>query len=197
MRILIADDDANLRQGLAALATTDGFEPVTCGSGEDALKILCGEAAPPIGVLDWMMAGLTGPEVCSLVRKSELSLQPYLIVLTVKTDIRDIMAALDAGANDHMRKPFSMLELRARVRVGKRVVELQTALRERIIAAETALAQVEKLRGLLPVCANCRKVRDDKDYWQSLEAYLAEHVNTKQADWMCAECAAQLRTGPA
>ena len=192
MRILIADDDANIRRGLSSLVTGDGFEPVPCGSGEEALRILCGESTPPLGVLDWMMPGLTGPEVCRRVRQANLPLQPYLIILTVKTDIRDIAAALDAGANDHVRKPFSMMELMARIRVGKRVIELQVALRERIVLAEATLGEVGQLRGLLPLCAYCRKVRDDKEYWHSIEVYMAEHMNTKFTHGICPECAARL-----
>ena len=192
MRILIADDDGNIRRGLSSLVAADGFEPLACGSGEEALRILCGGSAPLLGVLDWMMPGLTGPEVCRRVRNADLPLQPYLIILTAKTDFRDIAAALDAGANDHVRKPFSMMELKARIRVGKRVTELQIALRERIDQAEAALAQAGQLRGLLPVCACCRKVRDDKAYWHNIEAYLAEHINTKFTEGICPECATRL-----
>ena len=192
MRMLIADDDASIRRGLAALTAADGFDPVCCGSGEEALQVLCGEKPPPLGVLDWMMPGLTGPDVCRRVRSADLPLQPYLIILTVKTDIRDIAAALDAGANDHVRKPYSMMELKARIRVGKRVVELQVALRERIVLAEAALGQVGQLHGLLPVCPYCRKVRDDKEYWHSVDVYLAEHMNERFAHGICPECAARL-----
>ena len=192
MRILIADDDASLRRGLSALISGDGFEPVICSTGEEALRILCGESAPALAVLDWMMPGLSGPEVCRRVRNAALPLQPYLIILTVKSDIRDITAALDAGANDHVRKPFSMMELKSRIRVGKRVLELQIALRERITLAEVALGEVGQLRGLLPICSYCRKVRDDKEYWHNIEVYLTEHVKTKFTHGICPECAAQL-----
>ncbi len=192
MRILIADDDANIRRWLCSLMTAEGFDPVSCGSGEQALRILCGESAPPLGVMDWMMPGMTGTEVCRQVRKADLPLQPYLIILTVKTDIRDVMAALDAGANDHVRKPFSMMELKARIRAGKRVVELQVALRERVVLAEATLGDVGQLHGLLPICAYCRKVRDDKNYWHSIEVYLTENMKTKFTHGICPECASRL-----
>ena len=171
---------------------TEGFDPVCCGCGEEAVRILCGESAPSLAVLDWMMPGVTGPDLCRQVREANLPVQPYLIILTVRTDVHDIMSALDAGANDHVRKPFSMMELMARVRVGKRVVELQIALRERIVLAEAAQGQAGQLRGLLPVCAYCRKVRDDQDYWYRLEAYLAEQKQAELTHGLCPECKARM-----
>ncbi len=196
MRVLLADDDATLLRGLSRMMLISGFEPVCCSSGDEALRILCGESAPPLGILDWMMSGLTGPEVCRRVRQADLRIQPYLIVLTVKTDIRDVATALDAGANDHVRKPFSVVELKARVRVGQRVTELQADLRSRIGEAGAAQARADALGELLPVCARCRKVRDDADYLRRVEAYLDRPDNASFAFGICPGCRAAAGAGP-
>src|SRR4030042_1124403 len=82
---------------------------------------------------------------------------------------------LQAGANDYVTKPFDVSELRARIQVGQRVLDLQQALACRVQELEVALSNVKKLRGLLPICSYCKKIRNDGNYWEDVEKYVAEH----------------------
>jgi sigma-B regulation protein RsbU (phosphoserine phosphatase) len=116
------------------------------------------------------------------------STPPYLILLTAKGGREDLVTGLEAGANDYVTKPFNREELRARVQVGVRMVELQQSLADRVKALEEALARVKQLQGLLPICSYCKKIRDDQNYWQQVESYIAEHSQAQFSHSICPDC---------
>jgi phosphoserine phosphatase RsbU/P len=117
---------------------------------------------------------------------------PYLILLTAKGRREDIITGLKAGANDYVTKPFDREELRARVQVGARIVELQHSLADRVHALEEALARVKQLQGLLPICSYCKKIRDDQNYWQQVENYISRHSEAQFSHSICPGCYEQL-----
>src|SRR6267143_149516 len=107
----------------------------------------------------------------------------------VSRDSRDdIVSGLQAGANDYVTKPFDFDELRARMQVGERVVQLQRSLAERVQELEAALTKVKMLQGLLPICLYCKKIRDDQNYWQQLDKYVADHSEARFSHGICPEC---------
>lgn len=122
MRILTAEDDFASRILLDAVLTKWGYEVVQANDGEAAWQLLSAENAPPIAILDWMMPGLSGVEVCARVRSQAKELSPYILMLTTKGQKADISLGLDAGADDYLTKPFDMVELGARLRVAKRSI---------------------------------------------------------------------------
>jgi len=128
--ILVAEDDPVSRRMLQAFLLRWGYQVVSAGDGLEALRILEGEDAPPLAVLDWMMPGMEGPEVCRRVR--ELKGRPYIYVLllTARTQKDDLLRGLESGADDYLTKPFDAQELRARLHVGKRILDLQRSLIE-------------------------------------------------------------------
>jgi len=130
VRILIADDDVTSRLVLVGLLTKHGHEVVATQDGLEAWEAMRRPDAPTLAILDWMMPELSGPEVCRRIRGLESEQPPYLLILTSKGEKTDIVAGLEAGADDYLAKPFDPGELRARVDVGRRVVELQARLRE-------------------------------------------------------------------
>lgn len=119
---------------------------------------------PPLAIVDWVMPKMDGPELCRRIRQRQGTSFMYVILLTAKGMREDIVVGLDAGADDYLVKPFDPEELRARVGVGHRIVELQQSLADRIHELEESLSQVTSLRGLLPIYAYCKKIRDDKIY---------------------------------
>jgi two-component system cell cycle response regulator len=137
VRILIADDEATSRLVLAGVLRKFGHEVSVAEDGTAAWEAMRRPDAPALAVLDWMMPGLTGPEVCRLVRTLPSDEPPYLILLTSLAEKADVVAGLEAGADDYLAKPFDPGELRARVDVGRRFTELQKRLRE----ARDALAE--------------------------------------------------------
>jgi DNA-binding response OmpR family regulator len=156
VQILIADDDPVSRRLLAAAAGAPGHEIVVVSDGTEACRSLEGEAPPSLAILDWVMPGLSGVEVCRRVRARQVSNPPYLILVTSRERREDIAAGFAAGADDYIVKPFDPAELRARVTAGLRIVGLQQNLADRLAALEEALARVQALQGLLPICAWCK-----------------------------------------
>ena len=134
------------------------------------------------------MPGMDGVEVCERARKAPATRSIYIILLTARGRPEDVVAGLQAGANDYVTKPFDQEELRARVQVGVRVAELQRQLAERVRELEGALSQVKQLGGLLPICSYCKKVRDDKNYWQQVEAYVGDHSEARFSHSICPDC---------
>ena len=130
MRILIADDDVTSRLVLAGVLKKWGHEVVAKVDGTEAWEAMRRPDAPTLAILDWMMPGLDGVEVCRRIRGLQTDQPPYLIVLTSRGDKADIVAGLEAGADDYLAKPFDPGELRARVDVGQRMIELQAKLLE-------------------------------------------------------------------
>ena len=130
MKILIADDDATSRFVLMRVLQKFGHEVVATVDGTEAWERMRGRDAPALAILDWMMPGLAGVDVVRRVRSLGSDEPPYLILLTSMSEKADIVAGLEAGADDYLSKPFDPEELRARVDVGRRVTELQAKLRE-------------------------------------------------------------------
>jgi sigma-B regulation protein RsbU (phosphoserine phosphatase) len=192
MRLLIADDDAMVRRLLERTLERWGYEVLTVADGAEAWRVLEAADRPEAAILDWMMPGLTGIDVCRRVRERSPEAGTYLILLTSKDRMEDAVAALEAGADDHIAKPFAPEELRARVRVGERIVTLQQTLAQRVRALEDALQQVKRLQGLLPICAWCKKVRNDQNYWQGVDVYVAEHSDARFTHGICPDCRAKV-----
>jgi CheY-like chemotaxis protein len=138
MRVLIAEDDFTSRSILTAILAKWGYEVVSAADGDEAWAALQKPDAPRIALLDWMMPGMTGPELCRRVRGRERAGPLYIILVTSKGERQDIVRGLDAGADDYIAKPYDKEELRARINVGRRILDLQSA-----------LAQQEKLQGVL------------------------------------------------
>jgi DNA-binding response OmpR family regulator len=188
MRILIAEDDAVSRRRLEATLQKWGYEVLAVEDGLAAWEVLQGEMPPPLAILDWMMPGMDGIEVCRKVRERSPSRPLYIIVLTARGSREDVVAGLQAGGDDYVTKPFDREELHARVRVGLRVLQLQMNLADRVRELEEALARVKQLQGLLPICSYCKKIRDDQNYWQQVEGYISEHSEAIFSHGICPDC---------
>ena len=137
MRILVADDSIVSRHVLDATLRKWGYEVVMACDGEEAWQILQREDAPRLVILDWMMPGMTGLEVCRLVRARAPEPYIYILLLTSKSHREDLIEGMEAGADDYITKPFDQHELKVRLRAGTRLVELQAEL----FAAREALRE--------------------------------------------------------
>jgi DNA-binding response OmpR family regulator len=188
VNILLAEDDSLSRHLLRATLLRWSYQVEAVADSQAALEALQRADGPKLALLDWMMPGLDGPEICCRLRQGPSAETVYLILLTARGRPEDIVAGLSAGANDYITKPFDLDELRARLQVGVRMVELQQSLANRVRELSEALAQVKQLRGLLPICAYCKKIRDDHNYWQQVEAYFAVHTQTQFSHAICPDC---------
>jgi len=188
MKILVAEDQSVSRHILVANLRKWGYDVTACEDGTRAWEALQGEEAPQLAILDWLMPGMDGIEICRQIRRSPRTRSIYLILLTARRGQEDKIQGLQAGADDYITKPFNREELRARVQVGIRVLELQGALAQRVRQLEEALSRVKTLQGLLPICSYCKKIRDDRNYWQQVEGYISDHSEAQFSHGICPEC---------
>lgn len=147
MRILIADDDIVSARLLHRTLERWGYEPVVVHDGLSALDVLTSASPPLMAVIDWMMPGMDGLEVVRRMREAGREPYTFTILLTSRSERTDLIAGLEAGADDYLAKPFDMHEMEVRLRGGRRIIELQGAL----IAAREALriqATCDPLTGL-------------------------------------------------
>jgi DNA-binding response OmpR family regulator len=191
MRILVAEDDAVTRKLLESTLSRLRLDVIAVADGNaawNALETLKGRDAPELALLDWMMPGLEGIQILRRLRTTPGFELLYVILLTSRTDKEDVAYGLAAGANDYIAKPFDPSELEARVRVGERMVKLQRSLAARVAELEVALAHVQRLQGLLPICSYCKKVRNETNYWEQVDSYLMSHSDVKLTHGICPTC---------
>jgi len=192
VRILIAEDDLTSRVMLAAVLRSQGHEVLETADGAAAWDELQKPDAPALAVLDWMMPRMDGLEVVRRVRQRSATRPFYLIMLTTRADTPDIIAGLDAGADDYLVKPFDPGELRARLEVGRRMIELQLALTAKLAELGQAVEEIKTLSGILPICAGCKRIRDDSGYWQQVEIYVRDHSEAEFSHGLCPTCVERL-----
>ena len=142
--------------------------------GTSAWEMLSGREPPALAIIDWMMPGLDGLELCRRVRAAMRDTPVYMILLTSRASRKDLVEGLDAGADDYLTKPFDPDELRARIHVGQRTLAL--------------IANIKRLSGLLPICSYCKRIRSDQDYWQQVESYISQHSEVRFSHGICPEC---------
>jgi DNA-binding response OmpR family regulator len=155
-----------------------GFEVDVAQNGTAAWEHITGSQPPAIAVIDWMMPGIDGIELCKRIRATKLASPVYVILLTSRNSRQDLVAGLEAGADDYLTKPFDPDELRARIHVGQRTLGL--------------MANIKQLSGLLPICSYCKRIRDDNDYWKQVESYIGEHTDARFSHGICPACMAKV-----
>ena len=187
MKILLAEDDPVFATLLQRLLESE-YEVILARDGEEAWEALLAEGAPQLAVLDWLMPRMDGIELCRRVRHQPEMASTYMILLTSRDQINDVLAGFEAGADDYLVKPCDPGELRARVRVGRRVLELQSALAAHVAQLQQALTSVRQLQRLLPICSYCKRIRNDQNYWEQLETYLSDHTEALFSHGICPSC---------
>ena len=135
IRILVAEDDAVSRELICTRLANWGYEVIATLDGTEAIMALRKKDAPSMAILDWMMPGMDGIEICRRIREVDRML--YVILLTARGSKENLLEGLGAGADDYLVKPFDKDELRARILVGLRVMAMQAALAERVKELES------------------------------------------------------------
>src|SRR5580692_2076088 len=135
VRVLAAEDNPIFQSMLRSMLIKWGYDPVIARDGAEALRALEAKDAPRLAILDWMMPGLDGVEICRRVRAAGREPYVYILLLTARTESQDLVEGMEAGADDYLTKPFVAHELRVRLRAGQRILDLQSEL----VAAREAL----------------------------------------------------------
>jgi DNA-binding response OmpR family regulator len=148
-RILVAEDDAVSRELICTRLTKWGYEVTATQNGTEAMTALREKGAPSLAILDWMMPGMDGLEVCRRIRES--GKRAHIILLTARAAKESLVEGLESGADDYLVKPFDKNELFARVKVGLRVLGLETLLADRVKELESALSEIHDLKLQVPL----------------------------------------------
>ncbi len=219
MRTLIVDDSLDNRLLLQTILKAAGYTDVLmAASAREALSRLGVDDGTPASfrnlrenaahagaedvdliLMDLMMPEMDGTEACRRIKSVERLRDIPIIVVTAKTEPVDLQVAFDSGAMDYITKPVNEVALLARVASAlnlKREMDTRKA-RERELAEknrdlEQALREVKVLRGFIPICASCKKIRDDKGYWQQIETYIQERSEALFSHGICKDCMKKL-----
>jgi DNA-binding response OmpR family regulator len=194
-RVLLAEDDAKASQALVLLLQRHGYEVTAAEDGQTAFETLLAPNPPQIALLDWEMPRLDGIHVCRAIRSLPSRRYTYIIMVTARDGAPDVLDAFAAGVDDFLSKPVDAAQLFARLRCGERVLASEERSVARIADLERALDEVRQLQRLLPICMYCKKVRDDGDYWQEIDAYIHTQTGTDFSHGICPACAETLLKG--
>ncbi len=186
-KIVIAEDDDAIAHMVNMALGDAGYLCLRARDGQEAVNLVRTHT-PDLLVLDVMMPRMDGIEVTQRLRKDVLLSKTPIMMLTALSDVDNKVKGFEAGADDYIIKPVDPAELRARVQVGARVVELHAALARRVEELQDALSHIRTLQGLLPICLHCHRIRTDEESWQRLESYIEEHSEAAFSHSLCPEC---------
>jgi DNA-binding response OmpR family regulator len=173
MKVLVAEDDPISRLVLESTLVRLGHDPVPAENGSLAWVRFQVEQFPVV-VTDWQMPGLDGLEFCRRIRADPRPRYTFVIVLTAEGSREGYLEGMKAGADDFLVKPLDAGQFEARLIVAERILRLQTELRT--------------LEELLPICSYCKRIREGKDYWQQVEAYISRRTEAKFSHSICPDC---------
>jgi DNA-binding response OmpR family regulator len=165
--ILIVDDNFENRKFLGLLLLKDGYDVGVAENGQRAFEFIENEM-PDLILLDVIMPEIDGFAVCEKIKLNTNFKHIPIIFLTAKASDEDILKGFEVGGSDYIFKPFNPNELLARVKTH---------------------VEINVLKGIIPVCSNCKKIRNDEGYWRNIEEYLSEHTDSMISHGMCLDCA--------
>jgi len=174
MKILAVEDDAVSRSVLCRSLERLGHEVIESKDGEEAWRAWLKEK-PRVVVSDWLMPKLDGLKLCRRLRQQQAQEYLYFILLTgTGASGKNRRVAADAGVDDFLTKPVNLSELWMRLRVAERILGYTV--------------QVHRLEEMMPMCSYCKKIRDDRNYWQQIESYINERTGTEISHSVCPDC---------
>jgi len=188
--IIIDDAPENIRMLIEILKEDYATIPAT--SGEAGLAKAQIEPLPDLILLDIMMPGIDGYEVCKSLKEIEKTKDIPVVFISAMSEVMDDARGFDLGAVDYITKPFYPATIKARlrnhVRLRKTILEMDMIIHQ----LKEALSEIKTLSGLIPICANCKKIRDDKGYWQQVEQYIKKHSEAEFSHSICPDCVSEL-----
>ena len=199
--VLVTDDSPDILLLSTMLLRRAGYEVLEASTGKeclDAVRI----HHPDLVLLDVVLPDMTGVQVCREI-KTDKNLDDIFVILAsgVRISSEHQAEGLDIGADGYIIRPISNKEFLARVQAGERIKRAEHALREKEIQQQTliseleaALAVIKTLKGYIPICATCKRIRDDEGYWNQLETYISKHTDAVFTHGICPTCLEQART---
>jgi len=194
--ILLVTDNPEILLESSKILKIAGYGVMEATTGKECLNAVQ-TYHPDLVVLDTTLPDMTGIEVCRQM-KNDQYLEDIFVILVSESVVSSEHQAegLDIGADEYIILPISRKEFLARVHAGERIKRAEDALRKKekdleelVLELREALAEIKTLKGFIPICASCKKIRDDEGYWDQLEAYISKHTNAVFTHGLCPECA--------
>jgi len=189
--ILIVDDTPENLTTLRQILADHQYVVRPAISGEIALRAIDAEL-PDLILLDIMMPSMDGYQVCKILKSDEDKKHIPIIFISSLDETVDKVKAFSLGAVDYITKPFQVEEVLARVHTHITLSKLQKSLQEKNVELQKALDEIKTLRGIIPICTQCKKVRDDMGYWNQVEVYIHNHSEAEFSHSICPDCAKKL-----
>lgn len=178
--VLIVDDAAeNLRILIELLK--DDYHVIPLKSGKAAMKKLAQDPLPDLALLDIVMPEMDGYELCTRLKADPRTKEIPVIFITAVSEAMDDARAFELGAVDYVPKPFNPMTVKARVNTH---IKLHRTLQE----LQNALKDIRTLSGLIPICSSCKKIRDDKGFWNQVEIYIEDRSDAQFSHGICPDC---------
>ncbi len=196
IKVLVTDDDPEILLLTTMVLQRAGYEVLEASTGKGCLEAVR-KHRPGLVLLDVNLPDTTGIEVCRQIKADPDLKGTFVILASGERVSSDYQAeGLNIGADGYIIRPIPNKELLARVQSMERIKRAEDALREKekqqerlIVKLQEALAEIKTLKGFIPICASCKKIRDDEGYWNQLEAYLSKHTDAVFSHSFCPECA--------
>ena len=194
-KVLVVDDDTGILVLSTSILRRAGYEVLGVSTGKECLDAVR-TYHPDLVLLDVRLPDMSGIEVCRQI-KSDDSLEDTFVILAsgIQISSEDQAEGLDIGADGYIVRPLSNKEFLARVQAGERIKRAEDALRQKereqeklVSQLRAALVEIKTLKGFIPICASCKKIRNDEGYWDQLEAYISKHTDAVFTHGLCPEC---------
>ncbi len=185
--ILVVDDNPDNLRLLTKLLNEHHFKVRLAPNGARALATIRKEA-PDLVLLDIMMPGMDGFEVCRQLRADEQTAHIPIIFISAMHETIDKVKAFTLGGVDYITKPFNAEEVLSRIKTHLTLRSLQKSLEYKNAQLQKALDEIKTLQGIIPICANCKKVRDGRGFWNQVETYISKHSEAKFSHSICPTC---------
>ena len=187
MNVLVVEDSKSTQLMLEKILTGWGHEVTCIADGNEALRLLA-EKDISLVMVDWLMPVMDGIELVQHIRNRDWGRYIYVLMLTILGERRNLARAMEAGVDDYATKPINHDELHARLKAATRILELEQRLAERVRELEEHVRTIRQLKGLLPICSYCSKIRDEDDQWQPLDWYIHRETGAYFSHTICPDC---------
>lgn len=190
-KIVIVEDEAEYANMLRIRLESSGYDVTTANNPNLGLQIIT-ESKPDLILMDINMPEMTGFEACKILKSDENLADIPVIFLTARIATDDVLEGFDVGGVDYLTKPVDARILLARVKTHVSLKKTRDEQQHLIQQLQDSLAQIKQLKGLIPICAHCKKVRDDEGYWKSVEVYIEHHSEAQFSHGICNDCIEKL-----
>jgi DNA-binding response OmpR family regulator len=188
IRILVVDDEPDILFATVRILKKEGYEVLGAETGSECLEKTAQEH-PDLILLDVQLPDILGTDVCSKLKNNPDHLKKYILMMSgKKTSSHDQADGLDAGADGYVARPVSNRELLSRVKLMVRLIRAERKNDAYISELEQAIEKIKVLSGIIPICMHCKQIRDDKGYWNKLEAFISNHSEAVFSHSLCEVC---------